>query len=200
MKSTMEHKIKHSLIVLIAAIGLSACPAPRAKYVDSNMPDTLNTNFNMYDLQSVSTNMTQDLINKRALDNCNSYTVSPVANKTDQYIDTATVSQNIVTQLYQENDLRAKYVVSDAQMKNQEDELKRQQNSKLYNQKTTAKAGQMVGASCRLDGFISNMTSKSVNKGKTKLVNYQIDMKLYNVATGEMLWANRKMISKVMKN
>jgi hypothetical protein len=142
--------------------------------------------------------MATSLIATNRINQCKTYTVSPVANKTDQYIDTSAITQSIQDKLSNSNAVKANYVVSGAEMQNQVDELQRQNQSGLYNRSTTAKVGDMTGAECRIDGFVNSITSVSPN-GKAQRVDYQFNLKLVNVRKGMGLWSSQKMISKQMQ-
>ncbi|MFN8770539.1 MAG: penicillin-binding protein activator LpoB [Neisseriaceae bacterium] len=190
------------LSTLFASIALTSliagCSTPKVSYVDSNSVNTLTTSFTMGDLKTVSQSMAASLIATGRINHCKTYTVSPVANKTDQYIDTGAITQSIQDKLSNSNAVRASYVVSGAEMQNQVDELQRQNQSGLYNKSTTAKVGDMTGAECRIDGFVNSITSIGQD-GKTQRVDYQINMKLINVKKGMGLWSSQKMISKQMQ-
>ena len=185
-----------ALITGIAVITiLGGCSTPQVSYVDANSINNLTTNFTMTDLLQVSQTMSTKLITSGRINQCKTYTVSPVVNKTDQYIDTSTITQSIQDKLSNSNAVTANYVVSGAEMQNQVDELQRQNQSGLYDKSTTAHMGQMSGAECRIDGFVNSITSISPD-GKTQRVDYQYNMKLINVKRGMGLWSDQKMISK----
>jgi uncharacterized protein (TIGR02722 family) len=194
----MNNLIKQISIVSIITI-IAGCSTPKVSYVDSNSVNNLTTNFTMTDLLLVSQNMSQNLITSGKLNRCKTYTVSPVINKTDQYIDTATITQSIQDKLSNSNMVTASYVISTDEMQNQVDELQRQNQSGLYNKSTNAKIGKMEGAECRIDGFVSNIVSVSVD-GKAQRVDYQYNMKLINVQKGMGLWSSQKIISKQQSN
>ena len=93
------------------------------------------------------------------------------------------------------NLVTSKYVLSQAQMQNQTDELSRQNNSGLY--KDATKMGQMKSAQCRLDGFVSSISKTNADM---KDVFYQFNMSLIQVDEGTELWANEKQIRKTKVN
>lgn len=157
-------------IVAISSLGLvfgcSMVNAPvvgsgKVSYGDANAVETVNTDFGSTDLNMVAQNMADDLIKSGAINKCTTYTVSPVKNKTDQYIDTETITQSIKTRLMKSNAVTAQYVLSTAQMQNQTDELSRQNNSGLY--KNPSQMGNMKAAQCRLDGFVSNISKTNAD-------------------------------------
>jgi uncharacterized protein (TIGR02722 family) len=196
IKSIWTRIVGTGLFLSVASCG-SFTP-PTASYVDPNAVNNLTTNFTMTDLQMVSQSMADSLISSGKLNKCKTYTVSKVANKTDQYIDTETITQSIVEKLSNSDAVKAHYVVSAQEMQNQTDELDRQNQSGLYNKNTTAKSGNMKGAECRIDGFVNSINSSNAGT-KTEMVQYQYNMKLINVEAGELVWAKEKPLSKMMQ-
>lgn len=194
MQKLIKSIIGSGMFLSVAACG--AFSSPTASYVDPNAVNNLTTDFTMTDLQLVAQSMSDSLISSGRLNSCKSYTVSNVANKTDQYIDTSTITQSIVNKLGNSSAVKSRYVVSGQEMQNQTDELDRQNQSGLYNKNTTAKTGNMTGAQCRIDGFVNSINSANPQT-KTTMVQYQYNMKLINVETGEMVWSNEKPLSKM---
>lgn len=192
-------KIIKKAISISSVLSMTACgmfSSPTVSYVDPNAVNNLTTNFTMTDLQMVSQSMATSLITSGRINDCKTYTVSNVMNKTDQYIDTDTITQSIVNKLSNSNAVKSKYVVSSKEMQNQVDELDRQNQTGLYKKSTTAKSGNMKGAECRIDGFVNSIDSTSAD-GKTHMVQYQYNMKLINVEAGELVWSNEKPLSKI---
>ncbi len=188
-----------AIFVSSVVVMATSCSTPKVSYVDSNSVNNLTTNFTMTDLLLVTQNMSQNLITSGKLNRCKTYTVSPVINKTDQYIDTSTITQSIQDKLSNSNMVSASYVIASDEMQNQVDELQRQNQSGLYNKSTNAKIGKMEGAECRIDGFVSNIVSVSPD-GKTQRIDYQYNMKLINIQKGMGLWSSQKIISKQQSN
>ena len=191
-------KISSFVSTIALASLVASCAAPKVSYVDANSVNNLTTGFTMGDLLTVSQSMATSLIATGKINKCATYTVSPVANKTDQYIDTSAITQSIQDKLSNSSAVTSNYVVSSAEMQNQVDELQRQNQSGLYDKSTTAKVGNMSGAECRIDGFVNSITSVSPD-GKAQRVDYQFNMKLVNVKKGMGLWSSQKMISKQMQ-
>jgi uncharacterized protein (TIGR02722 family) len=193
----MKNLIK-GLAVLLTGAYLSGCAintptvgAGKVTYGDTNAVETVNTDFGSTDLNMVVNKMSTDLISSTKLNQCKTYTVSPVRNKTDQYIDTENLTQGIVDQVSNSPRVTSTYVLSGAEMQNQERELNRQNDSGLY--KSKAVRGNMRGAQCRIDGYVSNITK---DNGSVKDVFYVFNMKLINIEQGTMLWVNEKQIRK----
>lgn len=194
----MQKSIKLILggVIFLSVAACSSFTPATASYVDPNAVNNLTTDFTMTDLQLVAGSMADSLITSGRLNSCKTYTVSNVANKTDQYIDTSAITQSIVNKLGNSSAVKSRYVISAQEMQNQTDELDRQNQSGLYNANTTAKTGNMRGAQCRIDGFVNSINSANTQT-KTTLVQYQYNMKLIDVETGEMVWSNEKPLSKM---
>ena len=192
--------MRNTLIIgsLIVICGCSMINAPvvgsgKVSYGDSNAVETVNTDFGSTDLNVVVKNMADDLIKSGALNNCKTYTISPVKNKTDQYIDTENITQSLKVKLIKSNLITAKYVLSQSQIQNQTDELARQNNNGLYS--NPQHIGKMLAAECRFDGFVSDIAKTNSD---VKDVFYQFNLSLIKIDEGTELWANEKQIRKTL--
>lgn len=190
-------KIKNTIIkcTLLGSLVLAGCASPQVSYVDPNAVNTLTTNFTQNDLRATANDMAALLIQSGKMSGCKSFTISPVKNATDQYIDTSVMTNAMADTLTNSSAVRSTYVVSVDEMGNQVDELSRQNQSGLYDQSTTAKMGKMKGAQCRIDGKLTNDTSVSPN-GKSMLVAYTFFVQVFDVQQGAAIWRNSKNISK----
>ena len=103
--------ILKTLFVSLVIVITTSCSTPKVSYVDSNSVNNLTTNFTMTDLLLVTQNMSQNLITSGKLNRCKTYTVSPVINKTDQYIDTSTITQSIQDKLSNSNMVSASEII-----------------------------------------------------------------------------------------
>jgi uncharacterized protein (TIGR02722 family) len=166
-------------------------------YGDARAVETVTTDLGSTDIQMVSEKMTQsliqhpvvqDLIHKRGL-----MMASPVQNKTSEYFDTKLITDTVLTQL-QKNGVR--YVIESDSMQNQVDELRRQNQSGLYDKSKSVKMGKMQGAQYRLDGSVSSIVKKTSD---VKDVYYKINLRLIEVETGIVEWSDEKDIRKTAK-
>ena len=191
MKSKL---IKFSLLGSLFLVG---CAGPTVSYVDPNAVTTLNTNFSQNDLRAVAQDMSTQLIQSGKMDQCKSFTISPVKNATDQYVDTSVMTNAMADKLTNSSAVKATYVVSTDEMQNQTDELARQNQSGMYDQSTTAKTGKMKGAQCRIDG---KLTSDTQTNGKQTVVAYTFFVQVFDVQQGAAIFRNSKNISKGQTN
>ena len=166
-------------------------------YGDGKAVETVTTDLGSTDLQMISEKMTQsliqhpliqDVIRKRSL-----LMASPVQNKTSEYFDTKQITDTVLMQL-QKNGVR--YVIEADNMQNQVDELRRQNQSGLYDKSKTVKMGKMQGAKYRLDGSISSIVKKTSD---LKDVYYKMNMRLIEIETGIVEWSDEKDIRKSAK-
>jgi len=166
-------------------------------YGDAKAVETVTTDLGSTDIQMISEKMTQSLIQhpvvqemikKRGL-----LMASPVQNKTSEYFDTKLITDTILTQL-QKNGIR--YVIEADNMQNQTDELRRQNQSGLYDKSKSVKMGKMQGAKFRLDGSISSIVKKTSD---LKDVYYKMNLRLIEIETGIVEWSDEKDIRKSAK-
>jgi PBP1b-binding outer membrane lipoprotein LpoB len=157
----------------------------------------LNTNFSQNDLRSVAQDMSTQLIQSGKMNQCKSFTISPVKNATDQYVDTSVMTNAMADKLTNSSAVKSTYVISTDEMGNQADELARQNQSGMYDQSTTAKTGKMKGAQCRIDG---KLTSDTQTNGKQTVVAYTFFVQVFDVQQGAAIFRNSKNISKGLSN
>jgi uncharacterized protein (TIGR02722 family) len=190
------------LVAGALAVVLSACQTTSptvgsssgVSYGDAKAVETVTTDLGSTDIQMISEKMTssliqhpliQELISKRQL-----LMASPVKNKTSEYFDTRMITDTVLTQL-QKNGVR--YTIEGEDMQNQVDELRRQNQSGLYDKSKSVKVGKMQGAKYRLDGSISSIVKKSSD---LKDVYYKMNLRLIEIETGVVEWSDEKDIRK----
>ena len=188
-------KAKLLQLSLLSTVLLAGCAGPKVSYVDPNAVNNLTTNFSQNDLRAVAQDMSTQLIQSGKMNSCKSFTISPVKNSTDQYVDTSVMTNAMADKLTNSSAVTSTYVISTDEMGNQVDELDRQNQSGLYDQSSTAKIGKMKGAQCRIDGKLTSDTSVGPD-GKTMLVSYTFFVQVFDVQQGAAIWRNEKNISK----
>ena len=183
-----------SVLLLSGCAGTSSMSGGAVSYGDSKAVETVTTDLGSTDIQMVAEKMTQsmiqhpvtqDVIRKRQL-----LMASPVKNKTSEYFDTRMITDTILTQL-QKNGVR--YVIEGEDMQNQTDELRRQNQSGLYDKSKSVKVGKMQGAKYRIDGSVSSIVKKNADM---KDVYYKVNMRLIEIETGIVEWSDEKDIRK----
>ena len=186
-----------SVLLLSGCAGTSSMSGGAVSYGDSKAVETVTTDLGSTDIQMVAEKMTQsmiqhpvtqDVIRKRQL-----LMASPVKNKTSEYFDTRLITDTILTQL-QKHGIR--YVIEGEDMQNQTDELRRQNQSGLYDKSKSVKVGKMQGAKYRIDGSVSSIVKKNADM---KDVYYKVNMRLIEIETGIVEWSDEKDIRKTAR-
>lgn len=166
-------------------------------YGDAKAVETVSTDLGSTDIQMIAEKMTQSLIQHPVLQDAikkrQLLMASPVKNKTSEYFDTRLVTDTILTQL-QKNGVR--YAIEGEDMQNQVDELRRQNQSGLYDKAKAVKVGRMQGAKLRLDGSVSSIIKKNSD---VKDVYYKINLRLIEIETGIVEWSDEKEIRKTVR-
>ena len=186
-------------VMLLSGCATTSSPMTggAVSYGDSKAVETVTTDLGSTDIQMVAEKMTQsmiqhpvtqDVIRKRQL-----LMASPVKNKTSEYFDTRMITDTILTQL-QKNGIR--YVIEGEDMQNQTDELRRQNQSGLYDKSKSVKVGKMQGAKYRIDGSVSSIVKKNADM---KDVYYKVNMRLIEIETGIVEWSDEKDIRKTAR-
>ena len=201
MKSIIRTDRRIQLLTGAVLLALAGCQTTSpttgssgVSYADAKAVETVTTDLGSTDIQMTAEKMTQsliqhpvvqDIIRKRGL-----MMASPVQNKTSEYFDTKQITDTILVQL-QKNGVR--YVIEGEAMQNQVDELRRQNQSGLYDKSKSVKMGKMQGAKFRLDGSVSSIIKRTAD---IKDAYYKINMRLIEVETGIVEWSDEKEIRK----
>lgn len=188
-------------LVFVASV-LSGCSSGPGRgdvsYSDPTSVDTTNINFGSTDLQSIADKMVAGMLTfppiveltatKRPI-----IVVDAFQNQTNESINTDDINNMVMTRLLQSGKFRFVDVSAAAQVKQQ---LSYQKDSGLVDPAKAIKAGRQVGAEYMLYGSISNIIKE--NK-KERSVYYLVTMKLLNLDTGIIEWADQKQIRKTQK-
>ncbi len=191
-------KLYYTAAILAATLSLGGCASGpmlgnNVSYGDTKAVEGLTNEFGSTDLQMIAQSMTSSLLQSPVIANAQRpiLTLANVKNKTDEYIDTAAITEKIRTQLLKSGQVR--FGVGIADMQGQVDELQRQSQSGLYAQKTASKMGNMQAAKYRLEGSISSIVKRADG---VKDVFYIFTLSLVNNETGLLEWTDDKEIRK----
>ena len=178
---------------LAAAALLAGCAGEKTRYGDARAVETVTNEFGSTDLQMMAESMARSMSQAPVIAAANLpvLTVQEVRNKTSEYIDTRAITDSIRSELQKGG--RVRLAVDAAAMKQQTDELKRQQNSELYAKEQAAEMGRMVGAQYRLEGNIMSIVKQVKD---TKDVYYKLNLQLWNIRNGLLEWSDEKEIRK----
>ena len=192
---------KHLVIVplLCLAFGLSACgPKLVQERVDPDLDITYNTRWNDIDAQEAAATMIESCLDSPWLDRHLALhddhrpivVVDQIENRTDEHIDTEALTNEIRTSLIQSGEVRFVDAKSrDALLKEYH-----YQASGTVRPDLVKGPGQQLSADYIMTGEISSISSEL---GKNKLVTYQIDLRMTNLLTGEIDWADIYRIKKL---
>ena len=116
--------------------------------------------------------------------------VERIKNKTSEHIDTESITDSISTKLL--NSGKFRFVDMD-RVESVRQQLKFQNNDELVNQNSAIQFGKMVGAQYMLYGNLSSIVK---NAGSDKDVYYKMTMRLMDLKTGLIEWADETEIRK----
>ncbi len=186
------------ICVLLAALSiLAACSgAPDVNYGDPTAVETVTIDFGSTDLQSIGEKMTQSLLASGVLANGQRPVlyVAQVKNRTDEQLDTKSVTDKIRTALLRSGRVR----FSAAMEANNEivSQLEHQNMSGLTSAETAKKYGKQVGADYFLFGEITNIRKQA---GRVEDVYFKFTLNLVDIESGLIEWADEKEIRKGSK-
>ena len=185
------------LSVALVIIFSSGCAStPNVSYGNPEQVETVTTDFGSTDLQMIAEKMVNSLLATPLLQSGKRPVmyVSSVKNKTDEHIDTKSITDKIKVTLLKSGRVQFS-AVSEAN-----DEIIKQleyQNLTDYVDPSTRKnLGKQVGADYFLYGEITSIKKKA---GKVEDVYFKITLNLVNISTGLLEWADEKEIRKSAK-
>jgi uncharacterized protein (TIGR02722 family) len=183
-----------ALLPLLAAVALAAgCATPdKTRYGDAKGIETVTNQFGSTDLQMIAESMTRSMLQAPVIisGNLPIVTVQEVKNKTSEYIDTRAITDSIRAELQKGGKVR--FAVDAAAMKQQVEELERQQ-SVYYDKEERAEKGKLVGAQYRMEGSITSIVKQVKD---VKDVYYKFNLQLWNIRNGLLEWSDEKEIRK----
>lgn len=184
-------------LLALAVGGLTACTT--VKYGDAQAVETTNTDFGSTDLHLIATKMTDSLlasgftVQATANGNRPVVFVNTINNKTDEHIDTESITDSISTELLNSGRFR---FVDPTQVSTVRSQLNFQNNDALSNPATAIHFGQMTGAQYMLYGNLAGIDKRD---GNTQDVYYKFTLRLLNLQSGLIEWQSEKEIRKTSK-
>jgi len=178
--------------MICALLTIAGCAKEAVRYGDARGVETVTNEFGSTDLQMIAESMTRSMLNSPVIasNNLPIVTVQDVKNKTSEYIDTKSITDSIRVELQKSGKVR--FAVDAAEMRQQIEELQRQQ-SEYYDSKQSTEIGKMSGAAYRLEG---NITSIVKQAKEVKDVYYKFNLQLWNIQSGLLEWTDEKEIRK----
>ncbi|OCH15658.1 MULTISPECIES: penicillin-binding protein activator LpoB [unclassified Aliivibrio] len=185
---------KSVIALLSLAVLLGGC-SNKVSYGDAQAVETTTVDFGSTDLQKIAGEMTESMLSSGAVaqitqGNRPIVFVESIKNKTSEHIDTESVTDSISTKLL--NSGKFRFVDMD-RVEAVRSQLDFQNNDELVNQNTAIQFGKMVGAQYMLYGNLSSIVK---NAGSDKDVYYKMTMRLMDLETGLIEWADETEIRK----
>ncbi len=173
--------------------------APSIKRVETNLVKDVGGGWNDTDAQMVAAEMINDCLNAGwynktllKLGKEPVVIVGTVSNNSMEHINTDVFVEEIQRALI--NSGKVEFVAS----KNERGEVRteRLEQDEFASEETRKAFGKEIGADFMLSGTLNSVVDKS---GKKALVFYQVNMKLINLETNQIVWNGQKQIKKYVK-
>ncbi|KGK13535.1 penicillin-binding protein activator LpoB [Vibrio navarrensis] len=176
------------------AVILGGC-SNKVSYGDAQATETTTIDFGSTDLQTIAGQMIDSMMMSGSVaaitrDKRPIVFVERIKNKTSEHIDTESITDTISTKML--NSGKFRFVDMDRAEAVRE-QLNFQNNDDLVNQSTAIQFGKMVGAQYMLYGNLSSIVK---NNGSDKDVYYKMTMRLMDLETGLIEWADETEIRK----
>ena len=190
-------KTRFNLVLLIIIISLLTACGTTIRHEIRDEETVTGSDWSAKDLKDVREYMSASLKQSAYVANPQYKAERPrwmlakdLKNETDEHVNTRTIMEKIRTRLI--NDGTAVFV-DDQAIEDILNQLKLQ-HSGLYDNKTVAQVGKLVGARLILRGTISSIRKKSDRKD---IIYYNITLQLVNIATAEIIWTDEKEIQRL---
>lgn len=187
--------MKKSVIALLGlAIVLGGC-SNQVSYGDAQAVETTTIDFGSTDLQTIAGEMVDSMMMSGSVSYITRESrpivfVERIKNKTSEHIDTESITDTISTKMLNSGKFR---FVDMGRVESVREQLNFQNNDELVNQSTAIQFGKMVGAQYMLYG---NLSSIAKSAGSDKDVYYKMTMRLMDLETGLIEWADETEIRK----
>lgn len=187
--------MKKSVVALLGLVVLLGGCSNKVSYGDAQAVETTTVDFGSTDLQKIAGEMTESMLSSGSVaqitqGNRPIVFVESIKNKTSEHIDTESVTDSISTKLL--NSGKFRFVDMD-RVEAVRTQLNFQNTDELVNQNTAIQFGKMVGAQYMLYGNLSSIVK---NAGSDKDVYYKMTMRLMDLETGLIEWADETEIRK----
>ncbi|MGC9421391.1 MULTISPECIES: penicillin-binding protein activator LpoB [Vibrio] len=184
-----------SIVALLGLVVLLGGCSNRVSYGDAQAVETVTVDFGSTDLQKIAADMVDSMMMSGSVaaitrDARPIVFVERIKNKTSEHIDTESITDTISTKML--NSGKFRFVDMD-RVDAVRAQLNFQNNDELVDQSTAIQFGKMVGAQYMLYGNLSSIVK---NAGSDKDVYYKMTMRLMDLKTGLIEWADETEIRK----
>ncbi|MGC9323525.1 MAG: penicillin-binding protein activator LpoB [Desulfomonilia bacterium] len=185
------------LAIGVFFLALGGCATtPSVSYGSPEQVETVTEEFGSTDLQMIAEKMVNSLLASPVLSTGQRpvFYVHTVRNKTDEHIDTKSVTDKIRVTLLKSGKVRFTAVneVNDEMVK----QLEYQTSSGIVDPTTAKSFGSQVGADYFLYGELASIKKSA---GRVRDVYFKFTLNLVNISTGLIEWADEKEIRKQAK-
>ncbi|MEX3072732.1 penicillin-binding protein activator LpoB [Vibrio alginolyticus] len=187
--------MKKSIIALLGlAVILGGC-SNKVTYGDAQSVETTTIDFGSTDLQTIAAEMVDSMMMSGSVAAITRgqrpiVFVERIKNKTSEHIDTESITDTISTKML--NSGKFRFVDMD-RVESVRQQLNFQNTDELVNQSAAIQFGKMVGAQYMLYGNLSSIVK---NARSDKDVYYKMTMRLMDLETGLIEWADETEIRK----
>ncbi|MDV7103041.1 penicillin-binding protein activator LpoB [Vibrio sp. TH_r3] len=185
---------KGVIALLGLAVILGGC-SNKVSYGDAQEAETTTIDFGSTDLQKIAGEMVDSMLmsgsvaaitqNDRPI-----VFVERINNKTSEHIDTESITDSVSTKMLNSGKFR---FVDMERVESVRTQLNFQNNDELVDQSSAIQFGKMVGAQYMLYGNLASIVKQS---GNDKDVYYKMTMRLMDLETGLIEWADETEIRK----
>ncbi|GAA5186552.1 penicillin-binding protein activator LpoB [Ferrimonas gelatinilytica] len=182
------------LLPLSLALVLAGCQS-KVEYRDATEVETVDISFGSTDLQAVATKMVDSMLTTPSVTALTAQDrpilfVDRITNKTSEHIDTESITDTISTRLLRSGQFRFIDMTKVDAVRKQ---LDFQNSAGMVDPSQAIQFGRQVGAQYMLYGNLSSIVKQD---GSTKDVYYKMTMRLMDLESGLIEWADEKELRK----
>lgn len=186
-----------SLVLLLAVGGMTACQTTQGNYADPNKIEIVDDKWNDSDARLTGEEMIRSALSKRWISEFTRESqgkrpfvlVDDFENRTSEQIDTKAIFESVRNELINSGKVR---FLDGAQRQKILEEYKYQQSG-VVKQGSAKGPGKQQSADFFLVGSLSSIVSEADGY---KTVTYQVEMRLTNIESSEIVWTEVKKIKK----
>ncbi len=182
------------LLPLSLALVLAGCQS-KVEYRDATEVETVDVSFGSTDLQAVATKMVDSMLTTPSVTALTAQDrpilfVDRITNKTSEHIDTESITDTISTRLLRSGQFR---FIDMTRVDAVRKQLDFQNSAGMVDPSQAIQFGRQVGAQYMLYGNLSSIVKQD---GSTKDVYYKMTMRLMDLESGLIEWADEKELRK----
>ncbi|RQW63245.1 penicillin-binding protein activator LpoB [Vibrio viridaestus] len=187
--------MKKSVIILLGVASVLSGCANTVSYGDAQSVETKTVDFGSTDLQKIASDMVDSMMMSGSVAAITQNSrpivfVDGIKNKTSEHIDTESITDTISTKML--NSGKFRFVDMD-RVEDVRKQLQFQNNDELVDKSSSIQFGKMVGAQYMLYGNLSSIVKEA---GRDKDVYYKMTMRLMDLKSGLIEWADETEIRK----